>query len=266
MTYNGSSEGLSELSAGITVFLFNWVMMKNWGEVGVAAFTAINYMLNLGVQMFVGLSDGIVPILSFNYGAGHLNRVKETLFLGFKTNEIVVHKDEVDSNVYIITKGIWRAYHFKNGEEATAWFATPGELVFSVWGYISDEPSRLSFESMTESEAICLSKEELHRHFNSSITMANLGRRMLENFILLYENWLMDLWKKNAFERYLTLLDEYPEVIQQIPMKYIASYLGVTVQSSSSVISRITRQGFPAASTRGGISRFTTLPAPITAP
>ena len=140
----------------------------------------------------------------------------------FAKNEIVVHKDEVDSNVYIITKGIWRAYHFKNGEEATAWFATPGELVFSVWGYISDEPSRLSFEAMTESEAICLSKEELHRHFNSSIAMANLGRRMLENFILLYENWLMDLWKKNAFERYLTLLDEYPEVIQQIPMKYIA--------------------------------------------
>ena len=63
--------------------------MKNWGEVGVAAFTAINYMLNLGVQMFVGLSDGIVPILSFNYGAGHLNRVKETLFLGFKTNATI---------------------------------------------------------------------------------------------------------------------------------------------------------------------------------
>ena len=86
MTYNGSSEGLSELSAGITVFLFNWVMMKTWGEVGVAAFTAINYMLNLGIQMFIGLSDGIVPILSFNYGAGHLDRVKTTLFLGFKTN------------------------------------------------------------------------------------------------------------------------------------------------------------------------------------
>ena len=72
-----------------SAFLFNWVMMKNCGEVGVAAFTAINYMLNLGVQMFVGLSDGIVPILSFNYGAGHLNRVKETLFLGFKTNATI---------------------------------------------------------------------------------------------------------------------------------------------------------------------------------
>ena len=49
MTYNGSSEGLSELSAGITEFPFNWVLMKNWGEVGVAAFTAINYMQNLGI-------------------------------------------------------------------------------------------------------------------------------------------------------------------------------------------------------------------------
>lgn len=53
-----------------------------------------------------------------------------------------------------------------------------------------------------------------------------------ETVCLLYENWLMDLWKKNAFERYLTLLDEYPE---EIPMKYIASYLGVTVQSLSRI-------------------------------
>ena len=88
---------------------------------------------------------------------------------------------------------------------------------------------------MTESEAICISKEELHKLFYSSVAMANLGRRMLENFILLYENWLMDLWKQNAFERYMTLLDEYPEVIMQVPMKYIASYLGVTVQSLSRI-------------------------------
>ena len=88
---------------------------------------------------------------------------------------------------------------------------------------------------MTESEAICLSKEELLKHFYSSITMANLGRKMLENFILLYENWLMDLWKQNAFELYMTLLNEYPEVNQQIPMKYIASYRGITVQALSHI-------------------------------
>lgn len=89
MVYNGSSEGLSELSAGIAVLLFNWTMMKLWGTAGVAAFTSVNYLLYLGVQLFVGLSDGIIPIFSFNYGAGRFSRVRETLYMGLKTNGVL---------------------------------------------------------------------------------------------------------------------------------------------------------------------------------
>ncbi|EJW97717.1 MATE efflux family protein [gut metagenome] len=89
MLYNGSSEGLSELSAGITVFLFNWAMMNTWGENGVAAFTAVNYLLYLGVQLFVGLSDGIIPVFSYNYGAGNLERMRRALFLGYRTNALI---------------------------------------------------------------------------------------------------------------------------------------------------------------------------------
>lgn len=89
MLYNGSSEGLSELSAGITVFLFNWAMMNTWGENGVAAFTAVNYLLYLGVQLFVGLSDGIIPVFSYNFGAGNRTRMREALFMGFKTNALI---------------------------------------------------------------------------------------------------------------------------------------------------------------------------------
>lgn len=89
MLYNGSSSGVSELSAGITVLLFNWIMMKNLGADGVAALTAVNYLLYLGVQLFVGLSDGIIPIISYNYGAGNTQRIRETLRLGLKSNAII---------------------------------------------------------------------------------------------------------------------------------------------------------------------------------
>ena len=43
------------------------------------------------------------------------------------------------------------------------------------------------------------------------------------------------MWRQNAFDRYLSLLEEYPEVIGVIPLKYIASYLGITVQSLSRI-------------------------------
>lgn len=74
------------MSAGITVFLFNVVMMDLFGKNGVAAFTSVNYLLYLGVQLYVGLSDGIIPILSYNYGAGQLSRMKATIRLGRKAN------------------------------------------------------------------------------------------------------------------------------------------------------------------------------------
>ena len=60
--YNGSSEGISELSAGITIFLFNITMMRYLGEDGVAAFTAINYILFIATTVFLGISDGIIRL------------------------------------------------------------------------------------------------------------------------------------------------------------------------------------------------------------
>lgn len=76
MLYNGSSEGVAEISAGITMYMFNLAMMYYVGASGVAAFTSINYMMFLGITLFLGMSDGIIPVMSYNYGAGNMERVK----------------------------------------------------------------------------------------------------------------------------------------------------------------------------------------------
>ena len=87
--YNGSSEGMSELSVAITVFLFNITMMRYLGESGVAAFTAINYILFIGTTVFLGISDGIIPIIGYNYGARQQERIKLILKLAARTNSLI---------------------------------------------------------------------------------------------------------------------------------------------------------------------------------
>ena len=67
--YNGASEGINSLSIAVTIFLFNTAFMKLEGEQGVAAFTAINYIGNFGMLILFGISDGIGPIVSYNYGS-----------------------------------------------------------------------------------------------------------------------------------------------------------------------------------------------------
>lgn len=77
--YNGSSEGLTELSFGITTFLFNITLMHYAGKAGVAAFTLVNYILFVGISVMLGISNGVIPIISYNHGAERLWRVKAIL-------------------------------------------------------------------------------------------------------------------------------------------------------------------------------------------
>lgn len=74
--YNGSSEGVSELAAAISILIINLTVVKMLGADGVAAFTAINYINFVGILLFLGISDGLIPVLSYNFGAKNYERVK----------------------------------------------------------------------------------------------------------------------------------------------------------------------------------------------
>ena len=77
--FNGSSEGITSISAALTMYLFYTAFMGFAGESGVAAFTVINYAGNFVVLVMFGVSDGISTLVSYNYGAKLLLRVKKTL-------------------------------------------------------------------------------------------------------------------------------------------------------------------------------------------
>lgn len=76
---NGSSEGVTSLATAVTAWLFNTAMIRYAGENGVAAFTVINYISNFVILVMFGVADGIGTLVSYNYGAGILERVKKIL-------------------------------------------------------------------------------------------------------------------------------------------------------------------------------------------
>lgn len=82
---NGSSEMVTNLSSGIITFLFNLLMMHFAGEDGVAAITIIQYSQFLLNALYMGFSQGVSPVISFNYGSGNQKQLKQV----FKTSAIV---------------------------------------------------------------------------------------------------------------------------------------------------------------------------------
>lgn len=82
---NGSSEMFTELSTGITTFLFNTIIFKYYGEDGIAAITIIMYIYYFFIALYMGISVATAPIISYNVGSGNMNKIKETLRYSFIT-------------------------------------------------------------------------------------------------------------------------------------------------------------------------------------
>lgn len=87
--YNGSSEGVTEIAMGITIVLFNLTFFKNAGKEGVAAFAVTNYVIFIGTSILLGVSDGAIPVVSYNYGANSWHRVRQALMVVLRTNFII---------------------------------------------------------------------------------------------------------------------------------------------------------------------------------
>lgn len=82
---NGSSEMLTEMSTGITTFLFNLIIMRYFGENGIAAVTIIMYIYYFFISIYMGIAVATAPMVSYNAGAGNHTKIRETTRYSFIT-------------------------------------------------------------------------------------------------------------------------------------------------------------------------------------
>ena len=85
VVYNGSSEGVTAIAIATTAFVF----MQIAREIGIAAFTSISYISQFGTLIMFGISDGIGPIISYNYGYQKHDRVDDVLKISYKVTLLV---------------------------------------------------------------------------------------------------------------------------------------------------------------------------------
>lgn len=129
---------------------------------------------------------------------------------------------------YIITKGIWRSYRLLDGEERTLWFLSESDIVVMP-------NSSYQIEAISDSETLCISKTMLDEMCQQSHTAAKLVKALFEKEYNDTLNWLLYLSLPTAEDRYLAILKNEPNIAQQVPLKYIASYLGIRPQSLSRI-------------------------------
>nr|WP_307775312.1 MATE family efflux transporter [uncultured Cetobacterium sp.] len=87
--YNGSSEMLTTVSSAVTTYIFNLVLMKNIGILGVSALTIVFYINSIINVSLYGLSQALQPIISYNIGAKRLDKINSVLKISFISGAII---------------------------------------------------------------------------------------------------------------------------------------------------------------------------------
>lgn len=83
---NGGSSFVIEISAGIVIFAFNQSILGLTGDIGVSAYSIIANLSLIFTAIFIGVGQAIQPIVSYNFGAGRLDRVYESVRFGIYTS------------------------------------------------------------------------------------------------------------------------------------------------------------------------------------
>ncbi len=157
----------------------------------------------------------------------------------FPKRSIIRLKGEVESHLLFINSGIIRYYIEKNDTQYTFGFAFAREFASAYDSFLTQKPSRYYVEALTDTVAWKISFENLQLAYQETQNGNAIGRALAEELYLYKFSKEMSLKHQSAEERYLSLIENKPHFLKEIPLQYIASYIGVTPQTLSKIRRRI---------------------------
>lgn len=154
-------------------------------------------------------------------------------------NTTVLKIGKIENYLSFISKGIVRLYIPGEESDLTFGFVFDNEFVTAYDSFLTQSPSHYQIETLTETILWRISNNDLQKVYERTSNGNLIGRKMAENMFLIKSKRELSLLNKTAEERYLDLFTDRPKLLGHIPLKYIASYIGVTPQALSRIRKRI---------------------------
>jgi len=142
--------------------------------------------------------------------------------------------------MYFIVSGLARFFFLnQQGQEVTSDFYFAPGFITSFSSFVNQTPSQFTIQALMPVEALAISRRNLLNLYERHPRLERVGRILTEQAYSEAEKHLLSLLNDAPKDRYLWLLEEYPQYVQHIPLQYLASYLGITPESLSRIRKRI---------------------------
>lgn len=157
---------------------------------------------------------------------------KQTL----KKGSYFVQEGQKCSEVAFIVSGIFRSFYTSQaGDEITYCFRFPGELIAAYSSFITGNGSLENLQALSSAELWVIKRKDIDLLVEENPNWVKFLKVIAEQNYLELENRVFQLQRDSAQTRYEHLVQNHPEFIRQVPLQYLASYLGITQRHLSRI-------------------------------
>ena len=161
----------------------------------------------------------------------------------YKAKTIILNAGEVCKHSYFVNSGLLRSFTINdNIVEHVLSFACEGWWIGDMYSLLSQKPGNLFIEVLEDADVVLLSKENQEQLYFEIPKLERFFRILIENSLVAHQERLMDNLSLTAEERFDKFCKRYPTIIQRVPQKQIASYIGVTPEFFSKMKSKMLKK------------------------
>lgn len=143
--------------------------------------------------------------------------------------DFFIREGKICQEVAYIQSGILRSFrHIEKGEESTYCLSFPDTFMTAYTSFITGAPSAENIQAMQPTELLIIRKSDIDAFMAKHLNGLKLMKFIAEQQYLALEKRVFLYQQQTAKERYAEIIAGYPEYAQQIPLQYLASYLGIT--------------------------------------
>jgi CRP-like cAMP-binding protein len=147
--------------------------------------------------------------------------------------DFLLKEGHISDKIFFIESGLARCFYSQHEKEVCSWFMKEQDCIISVESFFQQKPSYENIQALEDTNTYDIDYNELQFIYQNFPEFNFIGRVLTEKYYALSEQRLYSLRMQNATERYHFLMEHYPELIQRVPAKYLASYLSIAEETLS---------------------------------
>lgn len=155
--------------------------------------------------------------------------------LDLKKNEILVAENQVCEYFCYVESGILQHVILVEEEEKTTYLALRNSVTTSLNSFLNKVPSRKSIKALFDCKLWVVDLETFKELLKNNPTFHQFYHTLIEQQIMLIDEYRIDLLTLTPEERYKKLLLTEPKLLKEVPLHYLASFLGISTRHMSRI-------------------------------